>query len=66
MVSGGWGGLQPWKGVVVKPRVSVPANPGAFFRRVYATVLEEWLKLPAKAALAGTFEHLPLFATATP
>jgi uncharacterized protein (DUF1501 family) len=39
---------------------------GIDFRRVYATVLEEWLKLPAKEALAGTFEHLPLFATATP
>ena len=32
------------------------------FRRVYATVLEDWLKLPAKAALAATFERLPLFA----
>jgi uncharacterized protein (DUF1501 family) len=39
---------------------------GIDFRQVYATVLEEWLKLPAKAALAGTFEHLPLFATAAP
>jgi uncharacterized protein (DUF1501 family) len=34
---------------------------GLDFRRVYATVLEEWLGLPAKAALAGTFERLPLF-----
>jgi uncharacterized protein (DUF1501 family) len=31
------------------------------FRRVYATVLEDWLRLPAKEALAGTFERLPLF-----
>src|SRR5262249_18741685 len=31
------------------------------FRRVYATVLEDWLGLPAKAALAGSFERLPLF-----
>jgi uncharacterized protein (DUF1501 family) len=31
------------------------------FRRVYATVLEGWLGLPAKTALAGTFEPLPLF-----
>ena len=34
---------------------------GLDFRRIYATILEEWLGLPAKAALAGTFEHLPLF-----
>ena len=34
---------------------------GLDFRRIYATVLEGWLGLPAKAALAGTFEHLPLF-----
>jgi uncharacterized protein (DUF1501 family) len=31
------------------------------FRRVYATVLEDWLGLPSKAALAGAFERLPLF-----
>jgi uncharacterized protein (DUF1501 family) len=34
---------------------------GIDFRRVYASVLEDWLGLPAKAALAGTFEHLSLF-----
>jgi uncharacterized protein (DUF1501 family) len=34
---------------------------GIDFRRVYATVLEGWLGLPAKAALAGTFERLELF-----
>jgi uncharacterized protein (DUF1501 family) len=34
---------------------------GIDFRRVYAGVLEDWLGLPAKAALAGTFERLPLF-----
>jgi uncharacterized protein (DUF1501 family) len=31
------------------------------FRQVYATVLEDWLGLPAKSALAGSFERLPLF-----
>jgi uncharacterized protein (DUF1501 family) len=31
------------------------------FRRVYATVLEDWLGLPSKDALGGTFERLPLF-----
>ena len=31
------------------------------FRRVYAAVLEDWLGLPSKSVLAGTFEHLPLF-----
>jgi uncharacterized protein (DUF1501 family) len=31
------------------------------FRRVYATVLDKWLKLPAKEALGGAFESLPLF-----
>ncbi len=31
------------------------------FRCIYATVLEDWLGLPAQAALGGTFERLPLF-----
>jgi uncharacterized protein (DUF1501 family) len=31
------------------------------FRRVYATVLEDWLGLPAKAALAGSYERPALF-----
>jgi uncharacterized protein (DUF1501 family) len=31
------------------------------FRRVYAGVLEDWLGLPSKPALGGTFEKLPLF-----
>ncbi|MCI0460166.1 MAG: DUF1501 domain-containing protein [Gemmataceae bacterium] len=31
------------------------------FRQVYAAVLEDWLGLPSKTALAGTFERLPLF-----
>jgi uncharacterized protein (DUF1501 family) len=31
------------------------------FRRVYASVLEDWLGLPSKPALAGTSERLPLF-----
>jgi uncharacterized protein (DUF1501 family) len=34
---------------------------GFDFRRVYATVLEDWLGLPARAALGGAFERLPLF-----
>jgi uncharacterized protein (DUF1501 family) len=31
------------------------------FRQVYATVLQDWLGLPAKTALAGDFERLSLF-----
>jgi len=31
------------------------------FRRVYATMLDKWLALPAKAALGGDFEPVPLF-----
>jgi uncharacterized protein (DUF1501 family) len=31
------------------------------FRRVYATVLQDWLSLPARTALGGAFEPLPLF-----
>jgi uncharacterized protein (DUF1501 family) len=31
------------------------------FRRVYASVLEDWLGLPGKPALGGDFEKLPLF-----
>jgi uncharacterized protein (DUF1501 family) len=31
------------------------------FRRVYASVLADWLGLPAKPALGGEFEKLPLF-----
>ena len=34
---------------------------GTDFRRIYATVLEGWLGLPAKEVLAGSFERLPLF-----
>jgi len=34
---------------------------GLDFRRIYAAVLEDWLGLPAKTALGGTFERLPLF-----
>jgi uncharacterized protein (DUF1501 family) len=34
---------------------------GCDFRQVYATVLENWLNLPAKAVLGGTFDKLPLF-----
>jgi uncharacterized protein (DUF1501 family) len=30
------------------------------FRRVYATVLQDWLGLPANKALAGDLERLPL------
>jgi uncharacterized protein (DUF1501 family) len=31
------------------------------FRRVYATVLEDWLGLPGKSISSSTFEKLPLF-----
>ncbi|HLJ97238.1 MAG TPA: DUF1501 domain-containing protein [Gemmataceae bacterium] len=31
------------------------------FRQVYATVLEHWLGVPAKVALGGSFDALPLF-----
>ncbi len=34
---------------------------GVDFRRVYASVLEDWLGLPADAALGGSFDRLPLF-----
>jgi uncharacterized protein (DUF1501 family) len=34
---------------------------GLDFRRVYAAVLRDWLGLPAKEALGGEFEPLPLF-----
>jgi uncharacterized protein (DUF1501 family) len=30
------------------------------FRRVYATLLEDWLGLPAEAAVGGKFEKIPL------
>jgi uncharacterized protein (DUF1501 family) len=30
------------------------------FRRIYATLLEDWLGLPAAQALGGPFERLPL------
>jgi uncharacterized protein (DUF1501 family) len=33
------------------------------FRRVYASVLEDWLRLPAKASLGAAFERLPLIRT---
>jgi len=33
----------------------------ADFRRVYATVLGDWLGLPGRMALGGNFERLPLF-----
>src|SRR5262245_22759090 len=31
------------------------------FRRVYATLLEDWLGVPSKPAIGGDFERLPLF-----
>jgi uncharacterized protein (DUF1501 family) len=34
---------------------------GIDFRQVYATVLEDWLGLPARDVLGGKFERLPLF-----
>jgi uncharacterized protein (DUF1501 family) len=33
------------------------------FRRVYASVLQDWLFLPSASALGGRFEPLPLFRT---
>ncbi len=36
---------------------------GIDFRRIYATVLEDWLGLAAKASLEGAYERLPLFRT---
>jgi uncharacterized protein (DUF1501 family) len=36
-------------------------RPSLDFRRVYATLLEDWLGLPARAVLGGAFERLPLF-----
>jgi uncharacterized protein (DUF1501 family) len=36
---------------------------GIDFRRVYATVLKNWLKLPSEQALGTAFEKLPLFKT---
>jgi uncharacterized protein (DUF1501 family) len=33
---------------------------GVDFRQVYATVLEDWLDLPARTALGGDFPHLSL------
>jgi uncharacterized protein (DUF1501 family) len=38
-------------------------NMGVDFRRVYATVLGDWLGLPAQSAVGGSFEPLPLFRT---
>jgi uncharacterized protein (DUF1501 family) len=34
---------------------------GIDFRRIYSTVLEDWLGLPSKDALGGTYGPLPLF-----
>src|SRR5205823_4632792 len=34
---------------------------GLDFRRVYATVLEDWLGLPSRAALGADFDKLSLF-----
>ncbi len=31
------------------------------FRRIYATILDDWLGLPARPILGGDFERLPLF-----
>ena len=35
------------------------------FRRIYASVLEDWLGLPARTAVGGDFERLPLFRVTT-
>jgi uncharacterized protein (DUF1501 family) len=34
---------------------------GIDFRQIYATILEDWLRLPAQITLGGAFERLPLF-----
>jgi uncharacterized protein (DUF1501 family) len=34
---------------------------GIDFRRIYAAILEDWLRLPSKQALGGVHERLPLF-----
>jgi uncharacterized protein (DUF1501 family) len=34
---------------------------GLDFRQVYATVLEDWLGLPARTVVGGEFERLPVF-----
>jgi uncharacterized protein (DUF1501 family) len=31
------------------------------FRRIYATILDEWLALPSRVVLGGDYERLPLF-----
>jgi uncharacterized protein (DUF1501 family) len=31
------------------------------FRRIYASILEDWLGLPSETALAGRFQRPPLF-----
>jgi uncharacterized protein (DUF1501 family) len=36
-------------------------KPSIDFRRVYATLLEDWLGLSSRAVLGGAFERLPLF-----
>ena len=34
---------------------------GLDFRRVYASILEDWLKIPSKGPLGETYERLELF-----
>jgi uncharacterized protein (DUF1501 family) len=34
---------------------------GLDFRQVYASILDDWLGLPSRSVLGGTFERLPLF-----
>jgi uncharacterized protein (DUF1501 family) len=36
------------------------------FRRVYATILDQWLGCNSQTVLAGKFDHLPLFKKANP
>jgi uncharacterized protein (DUF1501 family) len=36
------------------------------FRRVYATILDQWLGCDSQTVLGGKFEHLPLFKKANP
>jgi len=43
------------------PGVKADLKMSVDFRRVYASVLEDWLGLPSKPALGAAFDKLPLF-----
>jgi uncharacterized protein (DUF1501 family) len=58
-VRGGVAGAQPSLTDLVNGEPKMTTD----FRRVYGTVLEDWLCLPARQVLAGPFQKLPLFRT---